>query len=101
MSFTCGISSIDELCDDREGGGSNGEEEERVMCDHEQVTSFPETLLAYETVQTFVYMHSIRRHYKQNILNLKLILFHPDVRFETKQLSVADYFGGGLFACKY
>jgi hypothetical protein len=45
------IFCTDELCDDLECGVSNGEEEEGVKCDHEPVTSFAKTLVAYETAK--------------------------------------------------
>ena len=52
------IFCTDELCDDHDCGVSNGEEEEGVKCDSEPVTSFAETLVAYETAKSFVDVHS-------------------------------------------
>jgi len=63
------IFCTDELCDDHECGVSNGEEEEVVKCDREPVTSFANTLVAYETAKSFVYMHS----YFQITLGRKVI----------------------------
>jgi hypothetical protein len=52
---TCGIFSKDELCDVRDGGGSNREEEERDGRDLESFTNFDEANAIYETVKSFLF----------------------------------------------
>jgi len=52
LSSRCNdIFCADELCDDHECGVTSGEEEEGVKCDHEPLTSFAETLVAFETAK--------------------------------------------------
>jgi hypothetical protein len=70
---TCGISSIDELCDDCEGGGSGEEDEEGDEHEPEPVPSFTEAHAAFETVKSFFYAHGIGER-EQVILNLELVL---------------------------
>jgi hypothetical protein len=72
---SCGVSSIEELFDDREGGGSGEEDEEGDEREPEPVPSFTEAHAAFETVKSFFYVHSIGEHDEQVILNLELVLF--------------------------
>jgi hypothetical protein len=52
---TYNISSIDELCDDREGGGSSDEQgKEEEECQPEPVPSFMKEHDAHETVKVFL-----------------------------------------------
>jgi len=51
------VSSTDELCDDCEGGGSNGKEEEGDKCDLDRVLLQPMLLM-----KLFFHAHSIDRH---------------------------------------
>jgi hypothetical protein len=37
---------------------------------------------AHSTVKSFFYVHSIREHDKQNILNVELVLFHLICRLQ-------------------
>jgi hypothetical protein len=87
----CGVTSIDELCDDREGGGSG--EEEGDECEPEPVPSFTEAHTAFKTVKSFFYAHSIGEHDEQVILKLELVLFHLKCKVSTKQLLITDFFG--------
>jgi hypothetical protein len=68
-----GIFSIDDLCDDCEDGSGSGEN--RETCHLEVVTSFTKAHAAYETVKSFIYVHSFGGCNEQNILNLELVLF--------------------------
>jgi hypothetical protein len=61
---TCGLFSIDQLCDDCVGGGSSGEHEDGDEHDLEQVPSFAEAHTAYKTVKPFFYVHNISDHDK-------------------------------------
>jgi hypothetical protein len=88
----CSVSSIDELCDDCEGGGS-GEEEEGDECEPEPVPSFTEAHAAFETVKSFFYAHSIGKHDEQVILNMELVLFSLKPKALTKQLPITEFFG--------
>jgi hypothetical protein len=90
---TCSMSSINELCNDREGGGSSEEEEEGDKRGPEPVPSFTEAHTAFETVKSFFYAYSIGEHDEQVILNLELVLFHLKQKVSTKELPIADFFG--------
>ena len=57
---TCGISGIDELCDDSDVGSSEGEEE-GYECETEPVLSFSKVHSAYETAKSF-FMHNTNEH---------------------------------------
>jgi hypothetical protein len=88
---TCGVSSINELCDDHKGGGSGGDEgDER---EPEPVLSFAEVHAACETVKSFFYAHSIGEHDEQVILNLELALFCLKCKVSNKHLLITDFFG--------
>jgi hypothetical protein len=89
---TCGVSSIDLLCDDREGGGSGEEEEEGDECEPEPVPSFTEAHAAFQTVKSFFYVHSIDEHDEQVILNLELAPFRLKLKVSIKQLPITDFF---------
>jgi hypothetical protein len=51
---TCSTSSIDELCDDSEGGGSSDEEGKEEECQSEPVPSFMKQHDAHETLIVFL-----------------------------------------------
>jgi hypothetical protein len=88
---TCSISSIDDMCDDCDGGE---DEEAGDECRKpEPVPSFTEAHTTFETVKSFFYKHSISEHDEQVILNLELALFHVKRKVSTKQLLITDLFG--------
>jgi hypothetical protein len=89
---TCGVSIIDELYDDREGGGSGEKEEEGDKHEPEPVLSFTEAHAAFEAVKSFFYAHSIDELDEQVILNLELALFHLKRKVSTEQLPITDFF---------
>jgi hypothetical protein len=55
--------------------------------DLEMVPSFREVHTSYETVKS-VYAYSISKHDEQNVLHLKLVLFHLKCKTGTTGLSV-------------
>jgi hypothetical protein len=95
---TCNMSSISELCDDRDGGGNSEEEEEGDKREPELVPSFTKAHAAFETVKSFFYAHSIGEHEEQVIMNLELALFRPKRKVSTKQLPITDFFGKKLLS---
>jgi hypothetical protein len=62
---TCGVVSIDKLCDDQESSRSSGDDDEGVEWDPDQVQSFTEGHAAYGTVR-LSYVHSSREHDEHN-----------------------------------
>jgi hypothetical protein len=88
-----GVSSIDELCDDREGNRNGEGEEQGDEREPEPVPRFTEAHAAFETVKSFFYAHSIGEHDEQVILNLELALFRLKCKVSTKQLTITEFFG--------
>jgi len=62
--------------------GRQGEEGDR--CDPEAGMCFPKAHPAYETVKSFLYVHSIDWLHKDKILNLKLAMFHLKCKVSNK-----------------
>ncbi|KDR04029.1 hypothetical protein L798_04878 [Zootermopsis nevadensis] len=80
---TCGVDTIDELCENREGVGS-GEEEADDECEPEAVPSFAETHAALVKGKSFFYGH--------NISERERALFGLKRKVSTNQLSINDFF---------
>jgi hypothetical protein len=55
----CGASSINELCEDREGDGGGEDEEDEDEHEPEPVPSFAKPHAAFKTLKSFVYVHNI------------------------------------------
>jgi hypothetical protein len=68
---THGVSSIDQMQEDHEGGRSSGEEGRETKCDSEPILNCTNAHADYTTLTSYFYMHSTGKHDEQNILNLE------------------------------
>lgn len=84
-----GVSSTDNLCDDYEGGGNNGKEDEGDACDLDGVLL--QTMLLMKTVKLFFHAHSTDRH-NRIFGTWNKVPLHMKHKFWNKQLSIIDYF---------
>jgi hypothetical protein len=62
---------------------------------------FTEVHAICETVKSFFFAHSIRKHGEQNIFISELVLVHLKHKVSTEHLLVRDLFGKKLFSCRY
>lgn len=76
---TCGILSIEEMCDDAKNENNGKEAEDNVHADEAEPTPVPsmsDAITAFETVRTFIYAHEITEKDQKNVVNLENLLFN-------------------------
>lgn len=70
---THGVSSIDQMQEDHEGGRCSGEEE-GDKCDSEPILNCTNAHADYTTLTSYIHMHSTGKHDEQNILTWKKVI---------------------------
>lgn len=75
------ISSIDRLCDECEGDKNRRSRRWRHVS-KKPVLSFTTPHPAYKTVISFIYVDSIDEHDEEKILDMELVIFHLNIKFQ-------------------
>lgn len=93
---TCGVLSVEEMCEEVASGSSMEEgqvdSDDNDEVDPKPVPSFQEALSAFETMRAFIYAHEIADRDQVNIINIEKLLFSLKSKGASKQMKISDFF---------
>lgn len=89
---TCGVQSVDALCDEALAPENSDEEPADCEATDETVPSFSEAYAAFEKVKSFCYAQTLDDKDHLHISKMEDLLFRMKCNAGTKQLSIKDFF---------